>query len=102
MRGNARSLAPIIMGNQEISQHGGNGWNQEEEHHDLAVHGEHLVVGVGRHQIASRGEQFQPDQQGKKSADEKEERDRDADISSAMRLWSVVSSHDRMPYSALR
>ena len=60
---------------QEIAQHGGDGWDQEEEHHHLAVHGEELVVGVGLHQVARRSQQFQPDQQGEKSSDEKEESD---------------------------
>ena len=41
--------------------------NEKEEHHDLAVHGEQLVVGVGLHQIARRSEQFQPNQQREES-----------------------------------
>ncbi len=59
--------------NQKIPQHGGDGGNQEKEHHHLAVHGEKLVVGVGLHQVARRGQQFQPDQQREKSANEEEE-----------------------------
>ena len=45
---------------------------EKEEHHDLAVHGEELVIGVGLNQIASRSQQFQPDEQREKSTDEKE------------------------------
>ena len=39
------------------------------------MHGEQLVVGVGLHQVARRGQQFQPDQQREKSSDEEEESD---------------------------
>ena len=63
-------------GDEKIPQHGGDGRNQEEEDHHLAVHGEELVVGVGLHQIARRGQQFQPDQQREESADKEEERNR--------------------------
>src|SRR6266550_1852365 len=35
--------------NKKVSQNGGNGRNQKEEHHDLAMHGEQFVVGVGLH-----------------------------------------------------
>ncbi len=63
------------QGHQEIAQHGGDRGNQEEEHHHLAVHGEELVVSIGLHQVARRSQQLQPDQQGKKSSNEKEESD---------------------------
>ena len=76
MRGKARSLAPIIMGIRKFPSTAGIDGMQEEEDHDLAVHGEQLVVGVGLHQIAGRSQQLQADQQGEKSADEEEERDR--------------------------
>src|SRR5580692_1111777 len=60
--------------NKKISQYGGDGRNQKEEDHHLAVHGKELVVGVCLHQIARGGQQFEPDQEGKKSSDKKEER----------------------------
>jgi hypothetical protein len=41
------------------------------------VHGEHLVIGVGGHQIGLRRQQFQADEARQRSADEEEERDRD-------------------------
>ncbi len=60
---------------QEIAQHGGDGWNQEEEDHHLAVHGEEFVVSVGLHQVARRSQQFQADEQGKESSNKEEESD---------------------------
>jgi len=81
------------QGHQEIPQYGGNRRNQEKEHHYLAVHSEKLVVSIGLHQVASRRQQFQPDQQGEEPSDE-EENVIDTRYSSAMRLWSLVSSHD--------
>ena len=64
------------QGNQEVSEHRRDRRDQEEEHHDQAVHGEQLVVGIGLHQVARRSEQFQPDQQGEESADKEKDSDR--------------------------
>src|SRR5581483_3250247 len=44
--------------------------------HDLAVHGEQLVVSVCQNQVARWGQQLEPDQQGKKASYKKEEGDR--------------------------
>ena len=41
------------------------------------MHGEHLVVGLGLHQIAGRRQQFQANHQGEDSAQKEEHRDRD-------------------------
>jgi len=38
--------------NKEIAKHSRNGWNQKEEDHDDAVHGEHFVVCFRLHEIA--------------------------------------------------
>ena len=65
------------MGMKKVAQRGRNRRHQEEEDHDDAVHGEHLVIGVGRHQVALRRQQLQADEAGQRSADEEEERDRD-------------------------
>ncbi len=51
--------------------------HQEEEHHDDAVHGEHLVIGVGGHQVGLRRQQLQADEPRQRSADKEEERNRD-------------------------
>ena len=37
---------------QEVSENGRHDRNQEEEHHDHAVHGEGFVVGVGLEQVS--------------------------------------------------
>ena len=61
---------------QKIPQRGRNRWHQEEEDHDDAVHGEHLVIGVSGHQVGLRRQQFQADQSRQGSADEEEEAQR--------------------------
>ena len=63
-------------GQEEIAQRRGNGGDQEEEHHHHAVHGEHLVVGLGRNQVALRRQQLDADQRGEGAAEEEEQRDR--------------------------
>ena len=63
--------------NEEVAEHRRHRRNQEEEHHDDAVHGEQLVVGVGRNQVTSRGEQLQADQHGEEAADPEHHGDRD-------------------------
>src|SRR5687768_15506935 len=55
----------------------GNRRNQEEEHHDHAMHGEHLVVRVGREEVAGRRGQLETDQNGKRTAEEEEGGDPD-------------------------
>src|SRR5208337_652344 len=62
---------------QEVAQHGWHDRDQKEEHHDHAMHGEHLVIGIGLHQVTLRSEQFEPDEHGKKTAEEEEDRNRD-------------------------
>src|SRR5438445_329054 len=62
---------------KKISQHGGNRWDQKEEDHDLAVHGEELVIGICLDEIAGGCQEFQADEQSEKSADKKEERNGD-------------------------
>ena len=64
-------------GHEEVAEHSGDGWNQEEEDHHLAVHGEELVVGVGADEISGRREQFETDEEREQAADEEEERDGD-------------------------
>ena len=51
--------------------------HQEEEDHDDAVHGEHLVVGVRGHQVGLRRQQLKADETGHGAADEEEEGNRD-------------------------
>ena len=43
---------------QEIPQNGWGYWHQKEKHHDDAVNGEELVIGVRGHQIAGRRDQL--------------------------------------------
>ena len=67
---------PNHQWDQKISQHSRHGGNQEEEDHDHAMHGEQLVIGIGLNQITGRSQQFQPDEQGKKSSNKEKERNR--------------------------
>src|SRR5579863_4827755 len=71
--GERQVLGPDHQGNEEISQDGGDGRNEKEKNHYLAVHGKKLVVRIGLNEITRRGQQFQADQQSKKSSDEEEE-----------------------------
>ena len=52
---------------------------RKKKHHDHAMHGEKLVVGVGLHEVARRSEQFEADEQREEASDEEEERDGDED-----------------------
>ncbi len=63
------------QGNEEVSEHGGNGRNQEEENHGHAVHGKELVVSLRRNQVTGRRKQVNADHGGEDAADEKEESD---------------------------
>src|SRR5712671_2625591 len=75
--GKGEILGANHQGHEEISEHSGNGWDQEEENHDHSMHGEKLVVSVGLDEVAGGRKQLEADEQGKKSANEKEKRDRD-------------------------
>ena len=96
--GQRQVLGADHHGNEEISQRRGNGRHQEQEDHDDAVHGEHLVIGVGGHEVRLRREQLKADESGERSSDEEEERDRDK-VEIAIRLWSPVSSQLSRPFS---
>ena len=71
--GECQILCPNHQGDKKISQDGGDGRNQKEEHHDLAMHAEQFVVGVGLNEVARRSEQFETNQQGEESADKEKE-----------------------------
>ncbi len=75
--GQRQVLGADHHGDHEIADGGGHRRHQEEEDHDDAVHGEHLVIGVGGHQVGLRRQQFQADEAGQRAADKEEERDRD-------------------------
>ena len=77
MRGKARSLAPIIMGTRKFPSTAGIEGIRKKKHHDHAMHGEELVVGIGLHQVARGGEQFEADEQREEASDEEEERNRE-------------------------
>src|SRR3989441_564691 len=70
-------VRPNQQRHKKISQHGGNRWDQKEEDHDLAVHGEELVIGICLDEIAGGCQEFQADEQSEKSAAKKEERNGD-------------------------
>src|SRR2546423_15047527 len=74
--GEGQIPGPDHQGNKKVSQNSGDGRNQKEEHHDLAMHGEQLVVSVGLNQVARGSEQLETNQQGEQSADKEEERNR--------------------------
>ena len=75
--GNATSLAPIISGSTKLPSIAGHRGNQHEEHHVDAVHGEQLVVGVGRHEIARGRRQLDPDPRGEEAAQHEGDGDED-------------------------
>ena len=62
--------------NKEVAEDRRNRRNQEEENHRHAVHGEQLVVGFRRDQVAVWRKQVDADHRGERAADEEEERDR--------------------------
>ena len=72
-RGKARSLAPIISGTRKLPKRVGDRRDQEEPHHDDAVHGEETVVGVGADQIGLGRRELNPDRRRRGAADEEEE-----------------------------
>src|SRR5208283_1562556 len=63
-------------GHQKVTQHGRHNWDEEEKHHDHAVHGEHLVIGVGLHQVALWRQQLEPNEHGEEAAEKEEHRHR--------------------------
>ena len=62
---------------QEVAEHRRDRRDQEEEDHHHAVHGEELVVGLGREQVAGRRQQLEPDQEREDAAEDEEDGDRD-------------------------
>ena len=62
---------------EEVAQRRGNRRNQEEPHHDHAVGGEQLVVGLGRDQIAFGAQKLQADERGGRPADKEKRRNSD-------------------------
>ena len=61
----------------EIAERRRDRWDEEEPHHDDAMHGEQAVVGVGRHQMALRLDEFETDECRCGSADKEKQRDAD-------------------------
>ena len=61
---------------EEIAKHRGNGRDQEEEDHHDRVHGEQLVIGIARDQVALRRKKLDADQGRERAADEEEQRNR--------------------------
>ena len=57
----------------EIAERVGNRWNQEEPHHDDAVHGEQAIVHVGADEICLRSRELNPNRGCRRAADEEEE-----------------------------
>src|SRR6266404_20728 len=62
-------------GNQKISQHRGDRWNQKKENHRDAVHREQFVVSLGLYQISLGRQQLQSQQGGKNAPDKKDNSD---------------------------
>ena len=77
MRGKGQVARADHHGQEEVAQRGRDRRDQEEEDHHHAVHGEQLVVGVRRDQVALRRQQLQADQRGEDAAQEEEQRDGD-------------------------
>jgi hypothetical protein len=63
---------PDLQGHQEVGERGTDR-HHHQEHHRGAVHGEHLVVELGREQRATRRPQLGPDEQRLGPADDEEE-----------------------------
>ncbi len=62
---------------EEVAQHRRNARDEEEEHHQHAVHGEDAVVGVGLQEVAGRRGELEPDQRRHQAAEREEDGDRD-------------------------
>src|SRR5882762_7684150 len=74
--GKGQILGANHDGQKEITQDGGDGWDQEEEDHGHAVHGEELVVGFRSDQKALGREQVNANHGGERAANEEKESDR--------------------------
>ena len=74
--GQRQVLGPDHHRDKEVAQRGRHRRHQKKEDHDDAVHSEHLVIGVGGHQIGLRRQQLQADQARQGPADEEEKRNR--------------------------
>jgi hypothetical protein len=68
---------PDHHGNEKVAERRRDRGNQKEPHHDHAVHGEELVVGLDADQLAVRGQQVETDHGGGRTADAEEQCDRD-------------------------
>ena len=96
MRGKRQVARADHDGDQEIAQHRGNRRDQEEEDHDDPVHREQLVVGV----VVENTVRARADSTRMPTANApptKKNAVIENRYSSAMRLWSVVNSHDFQP-----
>ncbi len=62
--------------NEEIAERRRDRGTEEEPYHDDAVHGEEPVVEVRLQQRAGRIDEMQPEQRGRRAADEEKERNR--------------------------
>src|SRR5882672_1622160 len=74
--GKGQILGANHDGQKEITQDGRDGWDQEEEDHGHAVHGEELVVGFRSDQKALGREQVNANHGGERAANEEKESDR--------------------------
>src|SRR5712672_2154024 len=74
--GKSQILGANHDGQKEITQHSGDGWDQEEEDHGHAMHGEQLVVGFRGDQKALGREQVNANHGGERAANEEKESDR--------------------------
>src|SRR5439155_19598984 len=70
-------FGPNHQRHKKFSQHGGNRWDQKEEDHDLAVHGEELGIGICLDKITRGCQEFQADEQSEKPTDKEKERNGD-------------------------
>src|SRR5882762_478228 len=74
--GKSQILGANHDGQKEITQHSRDGWDQEEEDHGHAMHGEELVVGFRGDQKALGREQVNANHGGERAANEEKESDR--------------------------
>ncbi len=75
--GKAKILGADHRRYQEVAERRRYRRDQEEEDHDDAMHGEHLIVDVRFEQVAGGGGQFEPDHGCEDPAEEEEEGDGD-------------------------
>jgi hypothetical protein len=84
-------------GQTEIAEHRGQAGNDEQEDHDHAVQGEQGVVGGGLHDGRAHGQVLKAHENADGHAHQ-EERQHGAEVEKPIRLWSVVSSQERIPW----